>query len=79
MTWIQLWKRNRFRVRPREVARLLDDGEASPVILDVRDKATYDQSLVRIPHALHVPAEQLTAASATLPVETSRPVVAYCT
>jgi hypothetical protein len=79
VTWIQLWRRNRFRVRPREVARLLDGGEGSPVILDVRDKATYDKSLVRIPHALHVPAEQLTAAGTTLPVEPSRPVVAYCT
>jgi S1-C subfamily serine protease len=76
--WGLLWRRNRFRVRPREVARLLDHGEASPVILDVRDSATYGKSPVRIPHALHVPAEQLASAS-TLPVETSRAVIAYCT
>ncbi len=78
VAWVQLWQRNRFRVRPRDVARLLDSGEAGPVILDVRDSATYGKSPVRIPHALHVPAERL-ASTSTLPVETSRPVVAYCT
>jgi S1-C subfamily serine protease len=78
LAWIQMWKRNRFRVRPRDVARLLDNGEASPVLLDVRDSETYGKSPVRLPHALHVPADRLGSAS-TLPVETSRPVVAYCT
>lgn len=73
------WRRNRFRVRPRDVARLLDTGEAGPVILDVRDSETYRKSPVRIPRALHVPAERLTAGTITLPVETNRAVVAYCT
>jgi S1-C subfamily serine protease len=79
LAWVQLWKRNRFRVRPRDVARLLDDGETSPLILDVRDSETYGKSPVRLPHALHVPAERLAAAGATLPIESARPVVAYCT
>lgn len=77
--WTAWWKRNRFRVRPRDVARLLDTGETGPVILDVRDSDTYRKSPVRIPRALHVPAERLAAGEAALPVETSRAVVAYCT
>lgn len=78
VAWTDWWKRNRFRVRPRDVARLLDSGESGLVILDVRDSETYQRSPVRIPRALHVPAEQL-AAGTTLPIETTRPVVAYCT
>jgi hypothetical protein len=34
---------------------------------------------VRIAQALHVPVERLSAGDVTLPVETSRTVVAYCT
>jgi rhodanese-related sulfurtransferase len=48
------------------------------VLLDVRDSETYRRSPVRIPRSLHVAADQL-AAGTSLPVETNRPVVAYCT
>jgi hypothetical protein len=78
LAWIGWWKRNRFRVRPREIAEILDSGENSPVLLDVRDSETYRRSPVRIPRSLHVAADQL-AAGTSLPVETNRPVVAYCT
>jgi hypothetical protein len=77
--WTRWWQRNRFRMRPREVARLLERGEAAPVLLDVRDSETYRRSPVRIAQALHVPAERLSAGDIALPVEASRPVVAYCT
>jgi S1-C subfamily serine protease len=79
VAWLDLWKRNRFRVGPREVARLLDEGPASPVILDVRDSETYGKSPVRLPRAAHIPAERLAAGEVTVPVDTTRPVVAYCT
>jgi S1-C subfamily serine protease len=80
LSWTDWVKRNRFRVRPRDVARLLDtEGEAGAVLLDVRDSDTYRRSPVRIPRALHVPAERLAAGETTIPVETNRPVVAYCT
>jgi S1-C subfamily serine protease len=79
VAWAEWWKRNRFRVHPREVARLLDTGETGPVILDVRDSDTYRKSPVRIPRALHVPAERLAAGETTLPVDNNRAVVAYCT
>jgi hypothetical protein len=77
--WMDWWKRNRFRVRPRDVARLLDTGEMGPVILDVRDSDTYRKSPVRIPRALHVPAERLASGDTTIPVDSTRAVVAYCT
>jgi hypothetical protein len=79
VAWTDWWTRNRFRVRPRDVARLLDSGESGVVLLDVRDSDTYKKSPVRIPRALHVPSERLAAGETTVPVETNRPVVAYCT
>jgi hypothetical protein len=79
VAWMDWWKRNRFRVRPRDVARQLDTGETGPVILDVRDSDTYRKSPVRIPSALHVPAERLESGETTVPVDSNRAVVAYCT
>ncbi len=77
--WAEWWTRNRFRVRPRDVARQLDSGEMGPVLLDVRDSETYRKSPVRIPRALHVPAERLESGQSNLPIDSDRPVVAYCT
>jgi hypothetical protein len=79
LAWMDWWTRNRFRVRPRDVARLLDTGETGPVILDVRDSETYRKSPVRIPRALHVAAERLESGDTTVPVDNNRAVVAYCT
>jgi S1-C subfamily serine protease len=77
--WGEWWTRNRFRIRPRDVARKLDTGESGIVLLDVRDSDTYRKSPVRIPRALHVPAERLDSGAANLPIDSDRPVVAYCT
>ncbi|MBM3222171.1 MAG: trypsin-like serine protease [Candidatus Rokubacteria bacterium] len=79
ISWGDWWKRNRFRVRPRDIARLLDSGESGVVLLDVRDSDTFRKSPVRIRRALHVPAERLAAGETSLPIESDRPVVAYCT
>lgn len=72
------WRRNRFRIRPAEVARLMD-GASSPLILDVRDTSTYERSPVRIPNSRHVPPEALASGGLSLEVEPDRTVVAYCT
>jgi S1-C subfamily serine protease len=72
------WRRNRFRIRPAEVARLLDSPRP-PAILDVRNASTYAKSPVRIPNAVHVPPETLEAGQVRPPVEPDRTVVAYCT
>jgi S1-C subfamily serine protease len=71
------WRRNRFRIKPAEVARMLDSPRP-PTILDVRSASTYAKSPVRIRNAVHVPPDAL-AAGQVLAVEPDRTVVAYCT
>ena len=74
------WKRNRFRIRPAEVMRLIESSpEQPPIILDVRDRATYVKSPVKIPDSRHVTAEELQAGTSALDIGASRTVVAYCT
>lgn len=72
------WRRNRFRVRPSEVARLVE-SDKPPVILDVRDAPTYARSPVRIPHSVHVTPEALAQDAPRLDIERDRLIVAYCT
>jgi S1-C subfamily serine protease len=72
------WHRNRFRIRPSEVARMTETSDP-PVILDVRDAATYERSPVRIPKSLHLPLDDLDRQSASVPIDPGRVVVAYCT
>src|SRR5262249_35747429 len=59
------WRRNRFRIKVSEVARMMDSAEP-PVILDVRDATTYAKSPVRIPNARHVAPQSLESGSAEL-------------
>lgn len=73
------WQRNRFRIRPSEVSRLLETAPERPIILDVRDGDTYRRSPVRIPDSLHLPPEDLEQRVSTLAIEPQRTVVAYCT
>lgn len=77
--WALRWKKNRFRIRPSEVAKLIEASPDPPVILDVRDASTYARSQVRIPNARHVSAEELERGTASLDIERSRTLVAYCT
>jgi serine protease Do len=72
------WRRNRFRVRPSEVARLVE-SEHPPVILDVRDDSAYAQSPVRIPHSMHVTPHELAQERPRLDIARDRIIVAYCT
>jgi S1-C subfamily serine protease len=71
-------QRNRFRIPPAEVMRLIE-GPAPPMILDVRAADAYARSPVRIPRSLHVPLESLANGAAAVPADPSRVVVAYCT
>ncbi len=79
LIWALRWKRNRYRIRPVEVARLLEETTPPPVILDVRDAKTYGNSPVRIPNALHLTAEDLEGGATPSGFEPDRTVVAYCT
>lgn len=70
------WRRNQFRISPSEVARLVDTADP-PMILDVRDPATYAKSPVKIPRSVHAPLDALDRDG--LPADTTRAVIAYCT
>ena len=73
------WRRNRFRIPPRELARLLKTSPP-PVILDARSTDTYAKSPVRLPRAIHVAPEDLAREDQPLPaVDGARTIVAYCT
>jgi S1-C subfamily serine protease len=74
----QRWRRNRFRISPSEVARLLE-GSDPPVIFDVREASAYDRSPVRIPRSQRVTVADLTEGGKRPAVDTDRMVVAYCT
>lgn len=73
------WRRNRFRIRPSEVMQLLESAGERPILLDVRDDATYARSPVKIAGSKHVTAEALQRGSVPIEVERERTVVAYCT
>ncbi len=75
--WLR-WKRNRFRIRASEVARLVDTSPDPPLILDVRDASTYDKSPVQLPNARHLAPEALARGASPLTIEPTRTVVAYC-
>jgi S1-C subfamily serine protease len=77
--WGRRWKRNRFRIAPSEVARLIESAPTPPMIVDARDAGTYAKSPVRIPNAVHVTAQELESGVTSLPVDAARTVVAYCT
>ncbi|MGH7303195.1 MAG: trypsin-like peptidase domain-containing protein [Candidatus Rokuibacteriota bacterium] len=72
-------RRNRYRIWPSEVMRLIESSpDAPPVILDVRDAATYAKSPVQIQDARHLSPDELEAGVRALGVDARRTVVAYC-
>lgn len=76
---VMRWRRNRYRIRPTDVMRLIESSpNAPPVILDVRDRATYAKSPVKIQDARHVSPEDLESGLRALEVDANRTVVAYC-
>jgi serine protease Do len=76
---VMRWRRNRYRIRPSAVMRLIQASpDSPPVILDVRDGVTYAQSPVKIQDARHLSPEELEAGIRALDVDANRTVVAYC-
>lgn len=72
------WRRNRFRISPSEVARLLE-GTDPPAILDVREASAYARSPVRVPRSLRLSLQELADGAKELGVDRARMIVAYCT
>ena len=77
--WARRLQRNRFRIAPAEVVRLLEDSPEPPVILDVRSANSYARSPLRIPNAVHITPQELQQGSTAFRIEPHRTVVAYCT
>jgi hypothetical protein len=71
-------RRNRFRISPSEVARLLE-GTDPPAILDVREMNAYAQSPVRIPRSVRMSVQEITDGGKGPDIERARMIVAYCT
>ncbi|MBI2524954.1 MAG: trypsin-like peptidase domain-containing protein [Candidatus Rokubacteria bacterium] len=72
------WRRNRFRVPPSQLVRLLEAGSA-PLVLDVRAQSAYDASPFRIPGSIRLSPDELRSGVGSLRVVPDRPVLAYCT
>ncbi len=71
------WQKNRYRVHPSEVIRLLEDGK-QPTILDVRKSDAYETLPLKIPGSVRLAPEELDSGASGLELDTTRPVVAYC-
>ena len=72
------WHKNRYRVQPSEVIRLLEAGKA-PLIIDTRKTEVYDRLPLKIPGSVRLAPEELASGASGLELDTTRPVVAYCT
>ncbi len=72
------WQRNRYRVQPFEVIRLQEGGKQA-TILDVRRAEAYEALPLKIPGSVRLAPEELDSGISGLELDTTRPVVAYCT
>jgi S1-C subfamily serine protease len=72
------WQKNRDRIRPAEVVRLMEEGK-QPTILDMRKAEAYETLPLKIPRSVRLAPEELESGIAGLELDVNRPVVAYCT
>lgn len=72
------WQKNRFRIRPGEVVRLMEEGKR-PVILDTRRSEHYETLPLKIKDAVRLAPEELESGIGGLELDVTRPIVAYCT
>lgn len=72
------WQKNRFRVSPSKVIQMLEAGKA-PIILDTRKPEAYEALPLRVPGSVRLSPQELEQGGAGIELDTTRPVVAYCT
>jgi S1-C subfamily serine protease/rhodanese-related sulfurtransferase len=72
------WQRNRYRVTPSEVIHLQESGK-QPTILDVRRADAYEALPLKIPGSVRLAPEELDSGISGLELDTTHPVVTYCT
>jgi len=76
---LRRWQRNRYRVHPSAVVKMIEDGKA-PILMDTRKASAYEALPLRIPGSVRLAPEELASgAAAGLELDINRPVVAYCT
>jgi S1-C subfamily serine protease len=73
------WRRNRFRIGPADIVKLLESSDNPPLLLDVRSASAYAKSPLKIPNALRVTPDDLKTGTSAIDLEPTRTVVAYCT
>src|SRR2546426_836517 len=74
--WGKRWWKNRFRVVPTQVIGFIERG-LNPVLFDVRTKADFETSPLRLPGSIRLAPEE--ADKAPLNIEPTQMVVTYCT
>jgi S1-C subfamily serine protease/rhodanese-related sulfurtransferase len=74
--WGKRWWKNRFRITPTQVITFIERG-LNPVLLDVRTKAEFETSPLKLPGSMRFEPE--TAEQTPLNLEPEQLIVAYCT
>jgi rhodanese-related sulfurtransferase len=75
--WARRWWRNRFRISPAQVIKLMEAAQ-KPVFLDVREASDYEASPLKLPGALRVAPEEVEGVRLDLTVEPNQVLVTYC-
>ncbi|MGH7415383.1 MAG: trypsin-like peptidase domain-containing protein, partial [Candidatus Rokuibacteriota bacterium] len=76
--WLHRWNKNRYRVQPSAVVKMQEEGKA-PIVLDTRKADAYEQMPLSIRGSVRLAPEELASGVSGLELDTTRPVVAYCT
>jgi S1-C subfamily serine protease/rhodanese-related sulfurtransferase len=75
--WLHRWNKNRYRVHPSEVVRMIEAGK-EPTIVDARRSDVYEQLPLTIRGSVRVAPEDLATSMAGLELDKNRPLIAYC-
>ena len=75
--WLHRWNKNRYRVQPFEVVRMMESGKV-PTIIDARNVDAYEKLPLKIPGSVRVVPEDLANSMVGLDLDPARPVIAYC-
>ena len=75
---LRRWQRNRDRMQPSVVVKMIEEGKA-PIVIDTRAADSYEALPLRIPGSVRLTPDGLASGAAGLELDINRPVVAYCT
>ena len=76
--WGRRWWKSRLRILPRQVIAALETG-ADPLLLDVRTKADYETSPLKLPGSVRIDPDEALAGRSTIDIEKKQMIVAHCT